>query len=119
MDPREGDAFEMLRRIRHIPRGLGPEATLRLFESKTSGNMGFSPTSLKSAIEGVLATIHDDPEIDGIIGYSEGAMIAACVLLEENKRWQEKGIPPQLKVSWSIPAFSLVIELNKKEERMN
>lgn len=99
MDPSEGDAFEVLRRVRHIPRGLGPEATLRLFESKGSANMGFSSKSLQAAINAVLATLQEDPEIDGIIGYSEGAMIAACVLLEEERRWQEKGIPPQLKVS--------------------
>lgn len=65
--------------------------------------MGFSSKSLNQAIEGVLATMHDDPEIDGIIGYSEGAMIAACVLLEESKRWEEKGIQPQLKVSQISP----------------
>lgn len=99
VDPSEGDAFQVLRNIRHIPRGLGPEATLRLFESS---NSGFSSVSIKSAIDGVLDTIHQDPEIDALIGYSEGAMLAACAVYEEGKRWEDKGIPRQIKVNKNI-----------------
>ncbi|ORY68326.1 serine hydrolase FSH [Pseudomassariella vexata] len=95
LDAKEGDAFETLRRVRHLPRGLTPEATLRLF--KDNDLSGFPPDRLTTAINCVSQAIDEDPEIDALIGYSEGAMLAASLLYQENKNWEEKGIPRRIK----------------------
>ena len=38
----------------------------------------------------------------GILGYSEGAMTAATLILEERRRWEEHGTPRRIKVSHLI-----------------
>ncbi|KAI0386668.1 serine hydrolase-domain-containing protein [Hypomontagnella monticulosa] len=93
--PNGGDAFEIVRRVRHIPRGLSPEATLRLF--KPPQPVEFDWSSFREALESILKTIDDDAEIDGLIGYSEGAMMAASICAEENRRWEEAGVPRRIK----------------------
>ncbi|KAI1418632.1 serine hydrolase-domain-containing protein [Hypoxylon sp. FL1857] len=95
IDTVEGDAFEVVRRVRHIPRGLSPEATLRLF--KPDKPIEFNWQTFRDALDRVFKTIDDDPEIDGLIGYSEGAMMAASICAEENRRWEETGIPRRIK----------------------
>lgn len=42
-------------------------------------------------------TLEKNPEIGGIIGYSEGASIAATYLLEEQRRLREEGRPRRIK----------------------
>ncbi|KAI2625912.1 serine hydrolase-domain-containing protein [Hypoxylon sp. NC1633] len=95
IDAAEGDAFEVVRRVRHIPRGLTPEATLRLFTPKKPAE--FDWQTFRDALNRLHKTIEDDPEIDGLIGYSEGAMMAACICAEENRKWEEMGIPRRIK----------------------
>ncbi|KAI0838661.1 serine hydrolase-domain-containing protein [Hypoxylon sp. FL0890] len=95
IDTVKGDAFEVVRRVRHIPRGLSPEATLRLF--KPDNPIDFDWQTFRDALNHVFKTIDDDPEIDGLIGYSEGAMMAASICAEENRRWEENGTPKRIK----------------------
>ncbi|KAI0885679.1 serine hydrolase-domain-containing protein [Annulohypoxylon maeteangense] len=96
IDSSEGDAFAAIRRVRHIPRGLSPEDTLRLF-SKNDEPLGFRWQTFREALDRLFKTIDEDPEIDGLIGYSEGAMMAASICAEENRRWEEKGVPRRIK----------------------
>lgn len=91
-----GDAFEILRRVRHIPRGLTPEATLRLF--KKEDDEVFDTSSAQEALDSIFKTIDEDPEVDALIGYSEGAMLAASICCEENRRFEQEGIPRRIKV---------------------
>ncbi|KAK7913793.1 hypothetical protein PG985_011496 [Apiospora marii] len=90
-----GDAFEILRRVRHIPRGLTPEATLRLF--KKEDDEVFDTSSAQEALDSIFKTIDEDPEVDALIGYSEGAMLAASICCEENRRFEQEGIPRRIK----------------------
>ncbi|KAI1093166.1 serine hydrolase-domain-containing protein [Rostrohypoxylon terebratum] len=92
----EGDVFETIRRVRHIPRGLSPEATVRLF-NKNSEPAGLKWQTVRETMDRLFKIIDEDPEIDGLIGYSEGAMIAASLCAEENRRWEESGIPRRIK----------------------
>ncbi|KAI0144039.1 serine hydrolase-domain-containing protein [Hypoxylon sp. NC0597] len=95
IDTVEGDAFEVVRRVRHIPRGLSPEATLRLFKPDKPIESDWQ--TFRDALDRIFKTIDDDSEIDGLIGYSEGAMMAASICAEENRRWEESGIPRRIK----------------------
>ncbi|KAI1207119.1 serine hydrolase-domain-containing protein [Annulohypoxylon truncatum] len=97
IDAAKGDAFEAIRRVRHIPRGLSPEATLRLFNSNDNKPAGFKWQTFREALDRLFKTIDDDPEIDGLIGYSEGAMMAASICAEEDRRWKERGVPRRIK----------------------
>lgn len=99
LDSSENDAFEGLRRVRQLPRGLTPEATLRLFESKDSTVTQEFKDQFRGALDRIRRVIEDDPEIDAILGYSEGAMLAASILYEENSRWLKHKVPRRLKVS--------------------
>lgn len=97
-----GDAFEVIRRVRHIPRGLSPEATLRLFKP-TEPVQKYDWKNFRDSLDSLLQQIDDDPEIDGLIGYSEGAMMAASICAEENRRWEEMGVPRRIKVLYIYP----------------
>ena len=105
-----GDAFEVLRRVRHIPRGLSPEETIRLFKGSMEETeneekeVSFPAEKVQFTLDYLFQILEDDPEIDGIIGYSEGAILAGSLLAEENKRWEAKGIPRHIKVSRAFGA---------------
>ncbi|KAK4163726.1 serine hydrolase FSH [Cladorrhinum sp. PSN259] len=53
--------------------------------------------SVTRAVDQLLREIDEDPDIAGILGYSEGAMTAATVLLEEGKRAKREGKERRLK----------------------
>ncbi|KUI60985.1 UPF0483 protein C25G4.2 [Cytospora mali] len=82
----DGDsAFDVLDRIRDFPEGSNAEETMRLLYGK---NPSYLVTSVQNAIQRLLDIIDADPEIEGILGYSEGATTAATLILEERKRAQ-------------------------------
>ncbi|KAK4208557.1 serine hydrolase-domain-containing protein [Rhypophila decipiens] len=120
LDTSKGDAFETLRRLRHVPRGMNPEETMRQFKkagdeenknnaSSSSEGEGESPHRPKAdktdwqtrawrgALDGVFKTIEEDEEIDAIVGYSEGAMVGASLVLEEGLRFKRSGTPRRIK----------------------
>lgn len=141
LDTSKGDAFETLRRLRHVPRGMNPEDTMRQFQaaneqtglspccssasegeggaekqtknrsrSQSLRNGGAAPRgrniddwqvrAWRGALDGVFKTIEEDEEIDAIIGYSEGAMVGASLVLEEGLRCKKSGAPRRIKVSF-------------------
>ncbi len=99
LDAGENDAFEALRRVRQLPRGLTPEATLRLFEDPSVEVPESFRQKFRDALDRIHRAIEEDPEIDAILGYSEGAMLAASILHEENQRWINNKKPRRIKVS--------------------
>lgn len=102
LDSSENDAFEALRRVRQLPRGLTPEATLRLFHNPDSKVPEGFRDQFRAALDRIRKVIDDDPEIDAILGYSEGAMLAASILYEENDKWVKHQVPRRLKVSHGL-----------------
>jgi hypothetical protein len=99
LDAEENDAFEALRRVRQLPRGLTPEATLRLFQNPDSEVPESFREKFRAALDRIRHVIENDPEIDAILGYSEGAMLAASILCEENEKWVKHKVPRRIKVS--------------------
>jgi hypothetical protein len=89
--------FETLGKFRFIPRGLRPEDAMRLL-----GGVDWHQKVLRDTLDNVNRTIAGDLEIDGILGYSEGAMVGASVVLEEGQKWLENGVLRRIKVSSTI-----------------
>jgi Serine hydrolase (FSH1) len=96
-DISRGDVFATLRKFRFIPRGLRPENVMRLLEG-----VDWDPKVLRDALNGVSHMIAADPEINGILGYSEGAMLGASMVAEEEQKWLESGVPRRIKVNSTI-----------------
>ncbi|KAK0714129.1 serine hydrolase-domain-containing protein [Lasiosphaeria miniovina] len=96
LDTSRGDAFETLRRLRHVPHGMRPEDTMRAFQAARSGQ-DWHQRAWREAMDSVFKTIDEDPEIDAIIGYSEGAMVGASLIVEEGLRCKRSGAPRRIK----------------------
>ncbi|KAK3321901.1 serine hydrolase-domain-containing protein [Apodospora peruviana] len=98
LDTSRGDAFETLRRLRHVPRGMSPEETMRQFQAANkSVDTTHMATAWRGAIDGVFKTIEEDEDIDALIGYSEGAMVGASLIVEEGLRCAKSGAPRRIK----------------------
>jgi predicted esterase len=80
--------------MRDFPRRETPEATIK-YAVKKAGNPSFS--MIKAAMSRLVEMVDNDLEIEGVIGYSEGAEIAASLILEEQRLSQEFGRIPRLK----------------------
>ncbi|KAF4124438.1 Serine hydrolase (FSH1) [Geosmithia morbida] len=85
---------DLLTKIRDIPQGLTAEDSLR----KLVGDSPlFTPKALKASLDELIGKIDEDPEVDGILGYSEGAAVSASLILEEQRRFEEEGRPRRIK----------------------
>lgn len=61
-------------------------------------------SQLRPAIEKIRETIDEEVDVEGIIGYCEGALIAASFILDEQRRSRE-GIEPQIKCAIFISGW--------------
>ncbi|KAJ5938106.1 hypothetical protein N7454_004448 [Penicillium verhagenii] len=68
--------------MRDFPRRETPEATMKYAVEK-AGNPSFS--IIKEAMSRLIQMLDNDIEIEGVLGYSEGAEIAASLILEEER----------------------------------
>lgn len=84
---------DVLKKIRDFPEGATAEDMLR--ELLTDGADGRD--SLRDAINLLYRIMDEEGPFEGILGYSEGASIAATLLLTEQRRFQQEGVPPMLK----------------------
>ncbi|KAI5459310.1 serine hydrolase FSH [Mariannaea sp. PMI_226] len=85
---------DMIDKIRDMPSGMTAEDTIR----KLIGEAQMHEAGpVQTALDNLQQILEDDPEIDGILGYSEGAMTAATLILEERRRWEEEGRPRRIK----------------------
>ncbi|KAF4470999.1 ef-hand calcium-binding domain-containing [Fusarium albosuccineum] len=87
---------DMLVKIRDFPEGLTPEDTIRRLLGEEEM---FTAKAVHAALDRLHEIIDQDPEIDGILGYSEGATTAATLVLEERRRFEEEGIPRRIKAA--------------------
>ncbi|KAG5950605.1 hypothetical protein E4U53_004769 [Claviceps sorghi] len=87
---------DILHKLDEFPQGETAEDTIRqLLES--GGSTKYSLEGARASINYILDAVRADPEIEGILGFSEGAVTAASAILEEKRLWEEEGIPRQLK----------------------
>ncbi|SMQ50453.1 unnamed protein product [Zymoseptoria tritici ST99CH_3D7] len=102
----DGGAAEqsMITRIRKLPNGETPEDVIRA--SASSSNMTTMEWRNKTQLlDLIYETLENDPEIQGIIGYSEGAGFAASLVLDEMDRFQREGRPRRLKCAMFITGW--------------
>lgn len=96
----------MLDRIRNFPEGATAEDQMRELMKvdydvtavpvTTDGSWG-AYKSAQDAIDYLYNIMEKDGPFDGIIGYSEGATVAATLLLHEQRRFETEGIPAMFK----------------------
>ncbi|KAJ5744005.1 hypothetical protein N7533_008875 [Penicillium manginii] len=85
----DGGAAEdsMISRVRQIPVGQNPEDVMR----DLVGDRQVPWLNYKGVMEYLYQTLEENPDIGGIIGYSEGASMAATFILDEQRRFEEEG----------------------------
>ncbi|KAH8881785.1 duf341 domain-containing protein [Thozetella sp. PMI_491] len=88
------DAFDLIDKIRDFPEGTSPEETMRALMGKDAAN---AVDSVRTTLQMLIDIIDSDPEIEGILGYSEGATTAASLILEERVRSEKQGRPRRIK----------------------
>lgn len=82
------EAVDGLERIRDFPAGASAEDTIRLFNP-----LGSSPAlaaTAAQALEYLRGIVNEHGPFEGIIGYSEGALVAATLVMKEQEM-REKG----------------------------
>ncbi|CAK7225212.1 hypothetical protein SCUCBS95973_005785 [Sporothrix curviconia] len=85
---------DVLSRIRDFPDCETPEDTMR--ELMKEG-VATTHRSTDAALKYLLKIMKERGPFEGIIGYSEGATVAATLLLHEQRRFQKEGIAPMFK----------------------
>ncbi|KAJ5166246.1 uncharacterized protein N7482_005027 [Penicillium canariense] len=80
--------------IRTLGQEGSPEDAIRKFYNSAGL---WKTKDAKSVLDPLLDQIDQDPAIEGIIGFSEGAGIAASLIVEEGKREKATGRVPRLK----------------------
>ena len=98
LDTRHGDNFENLRRLRHMPYSINAEDAMRMFQNCGEGE-DWHQKVWRDALNNVQKMVDENPQVDAIIGYSEGAMVGASLVVEEAMRAQQTGRQPRIKVS--------------------
>jgi hypothetical protein len=85
---------DVLARIRDFPDCETPEDTMRELMRE-----GIAPShrSTANALKYLTKIMQERGPFEGIIGYSEGATVAATLLLHEQRQFKKKGIKPMFK----------------------
>jgi len=81
--------------MRELMRGGASSAPLPDFDSD-SGSL-YPNESAQEALDYLYRIMEEEGPFDGIIGYSEGATIAATLLLHEQRAFERHGIEPMFK----------------------
>ncbi|KAK3345969.1 serine hydrolase FSH [Lasiosphaeria hispida] len=79
--------------MRDVPRGRTPEDKVR----HVFGDAALARQAYEPALARVLDFLRHQPDIDGVLGYSEGGSMASTVLFEEKRLFEQEGRPRQLK----------------------
>lgn len=96
---------DVLDRIRNFPKGATAEDQMRELmrgspreqQSPVDGVEIASDQSAQEAMDYLYDIMETAGPFDGIIGYSEGATVAATLLLHEQRRFETTGIPQMFK----------------------
>lgn len=82
-ESKDPEGVDGLERIRDFPAGASPEDTLRLFNPLGSSD-GLAVTAIQ-ALEHLRDIVQKHGPFEGIIGYSEGALMAGTLIMKEEE----------------------------------
>jgi predicted esterase len=82
-ESKDPEGVDGLERIRDFPAGASPEDTLRLFNPLGSSD-GLAITATQ-ALEHLREIVKEHGPFEGIIGYSEGALMAGTLIMQEEE----------------------------------
>lgn len=80
--------------IRDFPQRETPEETMRVVFDLLGDPR---PSNIPAVMDRLIGILDSDADIDGVIGYSEGAVMATTLLLEEARRQRTSGRQPRIK----------------------
>ncbi|KAF8850341.1 hypothetical protein BDZ45DRAFT_751849 [Acephala macrosclerotiorum] len=115
----ENGGSDLLDRIRNFPKGTSAEDQMRRL---LCGGLAAVPDpddvygndSAQEALNYLYRIIEEDGPFDGIIGYSEGATVAATLILHEQMRLETEGREPTFKCALFFAGWPpLNAELNR------
>ena len=103
----DGGAAEdsLISRVRQIPVGDNSEDIMR----DLVGDREIVWLNYQQVMDYLYDTLEKDPEISGIIGYSEGAGIAGSFILDEQRREKEEGRPRRIKSAMFVTGWPPVV----------
>jgi hypothetical protein len=98
----ENGGNDILDRIRKFPKGATAEDQMRelmrgIGAVPTPDQNVHSSDSVIEALDYLYQIMEEDGPFDGIIGYSEGATVAATMILHEQRRFEIEGREPMFK----------------------
>ncbi|CAG8195879.1 unnamed protein product [Penicillium salamii] len=91
----------MISRVRKAPHGASPEDIMRALGKDWDGRWN----NHREVMDYLYDTLEKNPDIDGIIGYSEGATMAASLIMDEERKAQEMGRPRRIKCAVFITGW--------------
>ncbi|KAJ5166626.1 Serine hydrolase FSH [Penicillium canariense] len=91
----------MISRVRKIPVGQNPEDVMR----DLIGDRDAEWKNRREVMNYLYETLEANPDIEGIIGYSEGASMAATLIIDEQIRLQESGRERRIKCAMFITGW--------------
>ncbi|KAJ5747241.1 uncharacterized protein N7511_008937 [Penicillium nucicola] len=83
----------MISRVRKAPHGQSPEDAMRTLGEGWDGQWN----NHQEVMDYLYDILEKNPDIAGVIGYSEGATMAASLIMDEERKAQETGRVRQIK----------------------
>ncbi|EEA20044.1 hypothetical protein EYB25_007580 [Talaromyces marneffei] len=92
MDDEGAGEESMINRIRRLPSGQNPEDVMRSLATSDK-----AWRNRETVMQYLYDTLEEHPEVEGIVGYSEGSAMAATLILDEVHRLHKEGRPRRIK----------------------
>jgi predicted esterase len=83
-------AEDVLEKIRDMPDATSAEEALRCIVPEGENVV---TESMQQALDALYETMEREGPFDGILGYSEGATVAATLILDEKRRFEQVSFP--------------------------
>lgn len=108
MDDEGAGEESMLNRIRQLPVGEDAEDVMRSLASTHT-----TWKNREAVMNYLYETLEKHPEIEGLVGYSEGSAMAATFILDELSRLEKEGRPRRIKCAIFFTGWPPVSKENK------
>ncbi|CAL5871696.1 uncharacterized protein PFLUO_LOCUS5949 [Penicillium psychrofluorescens] len=111
----------MLTRVRKIPEGQNSEDVMRALAGEDRADRSWN--NKPDVMDYLYDQLEKNPDIEGIVGYSEGASVAASFIMDEEKRCQDTGRARRIKCALFFTGWPPISPDNKliladEDERM-